>query len=208
MPNRMYSDEDGTATKQSEAIYWDRIRTLCFLNSLLSFLGVGAFTLSDQYARENKSSNQLIFFTKLLWASLSLGNVIIILETAANSVCSPFYYSIAFVCIGVTTHSSYIELALGGRYYLFSLLSFRLLKELNVMEKLYSISRHLRSNCSSHLLLQISRFNSLADHTFSHQKDDPWISRVVVQPSSDTQCNGVSAHFMLLEVLGQVNCRC
>ena len=76
MPNRMYSDEDGTATKQSEAIYWDRIRTLCFLNSLLSFLGVGAFTLSDQYARENKSSNQLIFFTKLLWASLSLGNVI------------------------------------------------------------------------------------------------------------------------------------
>ena len=122
------------------------------------------------------------------------------LETAANPMYSLFCYFIALVCIGVIAHSSYIVLVSGGRYYLFSLFSLRLLKELSVMKRLSSIFRHLRSNCLSHLLLQIFRFNSHADQTFSHQKDNPWISRVVARPSSDTLCNGAREPFILLEL--------
>ncbi|CAI7643455.1 unnamed protein product [Penicillium glandicola] len=68
----MYSDKDGTASKESEAVYWDRIRTLRSLNSLLSLLGVGAFTLSGEYSGENKSWDQPVFLTKLLWPLLLL----------------------------------------------------------------------------------------------------------------------------------------
>lgn len=118
MPKIMYSDEDGTASKESEAIYWDRTRTICSLNSLLSLLGVGAFTLSGEYAKEHKSCNQPIFFAKVLWASSSLRTVPIFLETAANLLSSLFCYSIAFVYIGLIAQSSYIPLVSGGRYYL------------------------------------------------------------------------------------------
>lgn len=75
MLKSMYSDEDGTALKESEAIYRDRIRTLCSLNSIITFLGVAAFTLSCQYARESKSWNHPIVLAEVLWASSSLRKV-------------------------------------------------------------------------------------------------------------------------------------
>ena len=35
----MYSDEDGTASKESEIVYWSRVRNILTLNSLLSLVG-------------------------------------------------------------------------------------------------------------------------------------------------------------------------
>ena len=71
----MYSDEDGTATKQSQAVYDARMRMLLSTTSLLSWLGFGAAILNGEYARENltftSSLNQLglLSWSKILWAS-------------------------------------------------------------------------------------------------------------------------------------------
>ena len=67
----MYSDEDGTASKESEAAYWRRVQVLRSLTSLLSLLGVGAVALSGEYAKDNISWHKPIFLAKLLWARSS-----------------------------------------------------------------------------------------------------------------------------------------
>ena len=49
----MYWDEDGIATKQSQAVYDARMRILLYATSLLSSLGFGASILNGDYAGED-----------------------------------------------------------------------------------------------------------------------------------------------------------
>ncbi|KAE9365698.1 ABC multidrug transporter [Stipitochalara longipes BDJ] len=49
----MHSDQDGTATKQSQAVYDFRIRRLLFTTSLLSWLGLFAAALNNEYTGKN-----------------------------------------------------------------------------------------------------------------------------------------------------------
>lgn len=49
----MYSDQDGTATKQSQATYENHIRRLLFTSSLLSWLGFVAAALNNEYMGDN-----------------------------------------------------------------------------------------------------------------------------------------------------------
>jgi len=71
----IYSDEDGVATKESQAAYDARVRMLRSLIVLLSWLGLCVAVLNGEYARENlhltSSLTQLIFLhgTKFLWVS-------------------------------------------------------------------------------------------------------------------------------------------
>jgi hypothetical protein len=85
----IYSNKDGTASKESEEIYQNRIWRLCFLTSLVSLLGTGAFSLSGGYARENESWKQPIFLAKLLWVSTWDKSSLITLGLAANSIFKP-----------------------------------------------------------------------------------------------------------------------
>jgi len=73
----MYADQDGTATKQSQAAYDCSIRRLLFTTSLLSWLGLAAAALNDEYTRDNLP-NLLhvreishLNLSQLLWASHS-----------------------------------------------------------------------------------------------------------------------------------------
>lgn len=66
----MYSDDDGTASRQSEAAYWARIRNLLALTSLLSWMGFGAALLSSNFTIVDFAVYQPIFWAKFLWASL------------------------------------------------------------------------------------------------------------------------------------------
>jgi hypothetical protein len=67
----MYSDEDGTATKQSQAVYDARMRILLPTTSLLSWLGFGAAILNGEYARENLSFTSSLNQSSLLcWSRI------------------------------------------------------------------------------------------------------------------------------------------
>jgi hypothetical protein len=71
----IYSDEDGIATKQSQAVYDARIGTLLFTTSLLSWLGFGAAIWEGAYIKENMllaislDKKSLLRLSKLLWVS-------------------------------------------------------------------------------------------------------------------------------------------
>ncbi|KAI9745397.1 MAG: hypothetical protein M1818_000931 [Claussenomyces sp. TS43310] len=67
----MYSDEDGIATKRSQALYDARMRILLSTTSLLSWLGFGAAILNGEYAGDNLSLEGFEFlrWSKFLWAS-------------------------------------------------------------------------------------------------------------------------------------------
>lgn len=65
----MYSDHDGTASKESEAAYWGRIRNLVALTSLLSWMGFGAALLSSEYTSAELTVYQPTFWANFLWAS-------------------------------------------------------------------------------------------------------------------------------------------
>lgn len=67
--NVMYSDEDGTASKESETIYWYRVRTLLSWNSVLSLVGCILAALRGEYRGESMIWGLLIFWSRLLWAS-------------------------------------------------------------------------------------------------------------------------------------------
>ena len=72
----MYSDEDGFATKQSQAAYTARMNILLSITALLSFLGFGAAILNGEYTLQNLQcklsliTSVLFYCNKLLWASL------------------------------------------------------------------------------------------------------------------------------------------
>jgi hypothetical protein len=68
----MYSDNDGTASKDSEVAYWARIRSLTVLTSLLSWMGFGAALLSSEYTSMELNVYQPISWIKFLWASLPM----------------------------------------------------------------------------------------------------------------------------------------
>jgi len=80
MSANMYSDEDGIATKQSQAIYDTRMRILLSTTSLLSWLGFGAAIFNAEYARENLhlklivKQSDLLGWSKYLWVSCEIGN--------------------------------------------------------------------------------------------------------------------------------------
>jgi hypothetical protein len=69
----MYHDKDGVATKQSQAVYDSRIRSLLFATRLLSFVGLGTAFLNGEYAGENlqlpvsPTILDLVTSQKLLW---------------------------------------------------------------------------------------------------------------------------------------------
>ncbi|KAJ5273160.1 P-loop containing nucleoside triphosphate hydrolase protein [Penicillium angulare] len=68
----MYSDEDGIASKESEAIYRAQVRKLLYLTSALSFSGVSAITLGGGYAREELSWYTPGVLSKLSWPIISI----------------------------------------------------------------------------------------------------------------------------------------
>jgi len=68
----MYSDNDGTASKETEEIYQRQKRTLCSVTSLLSALGLAAVIWSGGYGRGNMSWRKPFFVAKLLWAGFPL----------------------------------------------------------------------------------------------------------------------------------------
>lgn len=71
----MYEDEDGIATKQSEAVYATRTRLLLFMNAVLSWLGFGAAILHGEYDRDDlhllfsSGLSGLCGWTSFLWVS-------------------------------------------------------------------------------------------------------------------------------------------
>ncbi|OKL62783.1 hypothetical protein UA08_01523 [Talaromyces atroroseus] len=65
----MYSDQDGWATAQSQAVYSSRIRLLLSLTSVLSWLGFGAALLEGQYAAPIQTNT--LEWSKYLWPLLS-----------------------------------------------------------------------------------------------------------------------------------------
>jgi hypothetical protein len=71
----MYSDEDGVATKHSEAQYNSLIQRLVFTTCVLSWVGLGAAVVDGEYTREslNFSSSlqqpSIRIWSKLLWVS-------------------------------------------------------------------------------------------------------------------------------------------
>ena len=67
----MYSDNDGTASKESEAIYQNRKRAFCAVTSLLSLIGVTTFALSGGYAKDDLTWRKPFLLAKILWARLS-----------------------------------------------------------------------------------------------------------------------------------------
>jgi len=78
----MYSDEDGLATKQSQAAYDTRMRILLSTTSFLSWVGFGAAILNGEYTRENSlltlslKQSDLIQWSKFLWVScVHLNNI-------------------------------------------------------------------------------------------------------------------------------------
>lgn len=66
----MYSDDDGTASRESEAAYWARIRNLIALTSLLSWMGLGAALLRSDFTIVDFIVYQPTFWAKFLWASI------------------------------------------------------------------------------------------------------------------------------------------
>ncbi|RFU32967.1 hypothetical protein B7463_g3371, partial [Scytalidium lignicola] len=74
----MYSDEDGIATKQSQATYDSRVRMLLLTTSLLSWLGFSAAILNGEYVRENiyfippLELSGLLHCSKVLWPLLCI----------------------------------------------------------------------------------------------------------------------------------------
>ncbi len=82
-----YSDEDGTASKESETIYWYRVRTLLSLNSILSVVGCTLAALRGEYRGESMLWGLLIFWSRLLWASSFHRKLSIILIIAAKQDC-------------------------------------------------------------------------------------------------------------------------
>lgn len=75
----MYADEDGIATRRSQAVYDARMRILLSTTSLLSWLGFGAAILNGEYAGENLQftlslkQSGLLRWSKFLWASCACG---------------------------------------------------------------------------------------------------------------------------------------
>jgi hypothetical protein len=71
----MYQDEDGVATKQSQAVYEGRIRLLIFMACFLSFEGFGAAVLNGEYAQEKLllpvtlNTSDPLEYRKWLWVS-------------------------------------------------------------------------------------------------------------------------------------------
>lgn len=74
----MYSDEDGSASKQSQAAYNAQIRLLISVTSVLSWLGLAAAVANGEYSpgdlQFSLPLNQLspLSWSKHLWASISL----------------------------------------------------------------------------------------------------------------------------------------
>lgn len=72
----MYSDEDGAASKESEAAYKARIRLLVSMTSFLSWLGLAAAVTDVADYRViflqsflSAAKLSLLHWSKLLWAS-------------------------------------------------------------------------------------------------------------------------------------------
>ncbi len=69
----IYSDEDGIATKQSQAEYDTRMRTLLSATSLLSWVGFAAAILEGAYTRESLrfpallDKYSLLHSSKVMW---------------------------------------------------------------------------------------------------------------------------------------------
>jgi len=74
----MYSDEDGIASKRSQAVYDTRMRTLLFTTSLLSWVGFGAAILEGAYTKEGLrfprrlDESHLSYLNKIIWPIIVL----------------------------------------------------------------------------------------------------------------------------------------
>lgn len=75
----MYKDEDGVATKQSQAVYNARIRGLLSSTLILSWLGLVATILNGEYAKERFDFILLLNqsdWSGILWASYIYAQII------------------------------------------------------------------------------------------------------------------------------------
>ena len=116
----MYADEDGIASKQSEAAYHGRLRVLLSTTSLISWLGFGMAVLNGDYARERLYWDHLSlhYWSKILWASqchskahtLSLFHL-----NKTNTLYSLFYYGTALLFTGMTIPSNSMPQGCGVR---------------------------------------------------------------------------------------------
>jgi hypothetical protein len=100
----MYSDKDGMATKQSQAVYDRSIRRLLFVTSLLSWLGFVAAVLNGEYTGNNLhdlvSLDEASFLSlgQFLWASCF--SLVSHLITRTNAILSLSFLSTVLRYIG------------------------------------------------------------------------------------------------------------
>jgi hypothetical protein len=105
----MYSDEDGVASKQSEAVYKARVKVLSLTTCLLSFVGFGASVIKGEYARETLTfSLSLETLTLLENARFLWVRYLVCCLVRANLPTSPSCHLTALAFSGKITLSSSI----------------------------------------------------------------------------------------------------
>jgi len=96
----MYSDDDGIATKQSQAVYNTRIRILLYTTSLLSWLGFGLAVLNGDYAGDfSLLLSGFLGWSKFLWVSCALKSAILCVIDI-DLMLSLYFHSIVLALIG------------------------------------------------------------------------------------------------------------
>lgn len=98
----MYSDRDGTATKQSQMVYDKQKRLLCLATGLISSIGLGAVAIGGEYScttfaslLDSRWKANLHHVGPLLWVGLTADAGLIVkidmpLLTTAHSPFSGF----------------------------------------------------------------------------------------------------------------------